>query len=87
MPGEGLGSAPAHSRELTQRTPELYGKEDFCCDVEQGVYHCRYGSELSHRQQAEDKGRVVFHYENAKACVNCPLKARCTKAWLRTVSR
>jgi transposase len=65
----------------------LYGKEDFRYDAVKDVYHCPNGSELSHRRQGEDKGRVVFTYENAKACAGCPLKARCTKAGHRTVSR
>ena len=65
----------------------LYGKADFRYYAEKDVYHCRNGSELSRSRQAHDKGREMFHYENAKACANCPIKARCTKAGHRTVSR
>ena len=65
----------------------LYGKADFRYDAAKDVYQCPNGSELSRRRQGEDKGRVVFNYENAPACAGCPLKARCTKAGHRTVSR
>jgi transposase len=64
-----------------------YGKEDFRHDAAKDVYHCPNGSELSCRRQTEDKGRVLFHYDNPKACADCPLQARCTKAPHRTVSR
>ena len=33
------------------------------------------------------KGKTLFNYDNAKACAGCELKARCTKAAYRTVSR
>lgn len=65
----------------------LYGKDDFRYDAEKDVYHCPNGSELSRRRQMEDKGRVLFNYDHPKACDGCPLKARCTKAAHRTVSR
>jgi transposase len=65
----------------------LYGKSDFRYESERDVYHCPNGSELSRRRQTEDKGRVLFHYDNLKACGGCPLRARCTKAPHRTVSR
>ena len=65
----------------------LYGKEDFRYEAARDVYHCPGGAELSRRRQREDKGRVLFHYDNAQACANCPLKSRCTSAGHRTVSR
>jgi transposase len=65
----------------------LYGKDDFRYDAAKDTYHCPNGAELSRRRQMEDKGRVLFNYDNPKACGGCPLKARCTKADHRTVSR
>lgn len=65
----------------------LYGKEDFRYDAGQDVYHCPNGAALSRRRQMEDKGRVLFNYDNPQACADCPLKVRCTKAAHRTVSR
>lgn len=65
----------------------LYGKSDFRYDAAKDVYHCPGGAELSRRRQMEDKGKTVFNYDNPKACAGCELKARCTKAAYRTVSR
>ena len=39
------------------------------------------------RRQLTDKGRKLFNYDNPSACAGCALKARCTKAGYRTVSR
>jgi len=65
----------------------LFGKSDFRYEPEQDIYRCPNGAPLSRRRQMEDKGRVLFNYDNPKACAECPLKARCTKAEYRTVSR
>jgi len=77
---------PAVENSPSQRAG-LHGKADFHYDASQDVYHCPQGAELSRRRQMEDKGRVLFNYDNPKACAVCPLKARCTKAEYRTVSR
>jgi transposase len=65
----------------------LFGKNDFRYEAARDVYHCPNGVELNRRRQTEDKGRVIFNYDNPKACAGCALKARCTKAEHRTVSR
>ena len=65
----------------------LYGKSDFGYDAQRDVYHCPAGAQLSRRRQMEDKGRILFNYNNPKACAGCALKARCTKTGYRTVSR
>lgn len=65
----------------------LYGRSDFRYEPERDLYHCPNGSELKRRRQTEDKGRVVFLYDNPAACGGCPLKARCTKSGHRSVSR
>lgn len=65
----------------------LFGKSDFRYEAQRDVYHCPSGAQLSRRRQMEDKGRVLFNYDNPKACADCALKARCTKAEHRTVSR
>jgi transposase len=65
----------------------LFGKSDFHYEPEQDVYQCPNGAQLSRRRQMEDKGRVLFNYDNPKACAGCALKAQCTKAEYRTVSR
>lgn len=65
----------------------LYGKSDFRYEEARDVYHCPNGGVLARRRQMEDKGRVLFNYDNPKACASCPLKARCTEGAYRTVSR
>jgi hypothetical protein len=65
----------------------LYGKSDFRYDAAREVYHCPGGAELSRRRQMEDKGKVMFNDDHPKACAACALKARCTPAGYRTVSR
>jgi Transposase DDE domain len=65
----------------------LYGKGAFRYDAGQDVYHCPGAQVLARRRQMEDKGRILFNYDNPKACGACQLKARCTKAEYRTVSR
>jgi transposase len=65
----------------------LFGKNDFRYEAGRDVYHCPNGAELSRRRQMEDKGRMLFNYDHPKACAGCALKARCTKAAYRTVSR
>ena len=65
----------------------LYGKTDFQYDVQRDLYQCPAGAELTRRRQMTDKGRLLFTYDHPKACANCPLKARCTQAEHRTVSR
>jgi transposase len=77
---------PAVENSPSQRAG-LYGKDDFRYDAPTDVYHCPNGSPLSRRRQTEDKGRVIFNYDNPSACAGCSLKGRCTKAGHRTVSR
>jgi transposase len=77
---------PAVENSPSQRAG-LYGKDDFRYDAPKDVYHCPNGSQLSRRRQTEDKGRVIFNYDNPPACAGCPLKGRCTKSGHRTVSR
>jgi len=65
----------------------LYGKSDFQYDAARDVYRCPNGAELTRWREATDKGRKLFHYHNPQACASCALKARCTPAAHRTVSR
>jgi len=65
----------------------LFGKNEFRYDAARDVYHCPGGAALSRRRQMEAKGRTVFNYDHPAACARCALKARCTHAAYRTVSR
>jgi len=65
----------------------FYGKDDFRYDAARDVYHCPGGATLTRRREVEDKGRKLFSYDHPAACAGCALRARCTKAPHRTVSR
>jgi transposase len=65
----------------------LYGKTAFDYDATRDVYRCPGGAELTRRREMTDKGRRLFNYDNVSACAGCLLKARCTSAAHRTVSR
>lgn len=65
----------------------LYGKKDFQYDAQADRYRCPAGKLLDKRRQMEDKGRLLFNYDHPAACAQCALKARCTQAQYRTVSR
>jgi transposase len=65
----------------------LYGKNDFRYEAADDVYHCPADATLRYRRQTQDKGRTLFNYDNPAACRVCPLKAHCTVAKYRTISR
>jgi hypothetical protein len=65
----------------------LFGKKDFTYEAASDSYRCPAGQQLQRRRQSEDKGRILFSYDNPPACADCRLKAQCTKSQYRTVSR
>ena len=65
----------------------LYGKSDFSYDPANNVYVCPAGKQLHFCGRTKDKERTLFAYYNPAACANCALKAFCTKADFRTVTR
>ncbi len=65
----------------------LFGKIDFKYDAGRDCYQCPAGFELKKRRESVDQGRRLFHYDNPKACAECPLKNRCTQSEFRTVGR
>jgi len=78
---------------LRQLTPDFKTIADFRKDnaaafqavVREFTRLCRqldlFGGQLT------DKGRLLFNYDQPPACAACPVKARCTAAAFRTVSR
>lgn len=65
----------------------LFGRKDFIYQPQSDSYICPAGHELGKRRQMQREDGLVFDYDNPGACEQCPLKARCTKAPHRTVSR
>jgi transposase len=65
----------------------LYGKADFTYDAQRNLYLCPNRAELELRRRTQEEGKLIFHYDNPKACAQCALKSRCTKSKHRTVRR
>jgi transposase len=63
-----------------------FGKHDFAYLAEQDVYRCPAGRLLAYWLTTVDGERTIRRY-TTKACGSCQLKARCTKAKYRVISR
>ncbi len=63
-----------------------FGKHDFVYVADDDAYRCPAGEVLSYHSATVDDGRAIRRYWT-RACVTCPLKARCTKAKSRVISR
>ena len=63
-----------------------FGKHDFAYLAEQDVYRCPAGQMLAYWLTTVDGERTIRRY-TTKACGSCHLKARCTKAKYRVISR
>ena len=63
-----------------------FGKHDFAYLAEQDVYRCPAGQLLGYWLTTVDGDRTIRRY-TTKACGSCQLKARCTKAKYRVISR
>jgi transposase len=63
-----------------------FGKHDFVYLADDDAYRCPAGEVLSYHSATVDDGRAIRRYWT-HACVTCPLKARCTTAKYRVISR
>jgi transposase len=63
-----------------------FGKHDFVYLADDDAYRCPAGEVLDYHSATVDDGRAIRRYWTY-ACVTCPLKARCTKAKYRVISR
>jgi transposase len=63
-----------------------FGKHDFAYLAKQDVYRCPAGQVLAYWLTTVDGERTIRRYVT-KACGSCPLKARCTTAKNRVISR
>jgi hypothetical protein len=63
-----------------------FGKHDFVYLADDDAYRCPAGEMLGYHSATVDDGRAIRRYWT-HACVTCPLKARCTKAKYRVISR
>ena len=59
----------------------LYAMEEFKYDTENDTYTCPNHEVLETNGTVYDKGnQKVKHYKNRKACKECPIREKCTKA-------
>jgi len=63
-----------------------FGKQDFVYLPEQDVYRCPAGEALTYRFTSVEAGLTVRRYWTS-ACPKCPIKASCTPAPERRVTR
>jgi hypothetical protein len=63
-----------------------FGKHDFAYLAGQDVYHCPAGALLAYWLTTVDEERIIRRY-TTKACGSRQLKARCTTAKNRVISR
>jgi transposase len=61
-------------------------KDEFAYDAERDVYICPEGAELRHTRYDEKRGQH-FYTAQVSDCRDCPLKAQCTPAKRRSLSR
>lgn len=66
--------------------PGQLSKDRFDYDADRDMYICPGGKELKHSRYDENR-RAHFYTAKMSDCAHCPLKARCTTAKRRTVTR
>jgi transposase len=84
-----LDVTPYVPRPLTSgaKADGRFGKQDFVYIPEQDAYRCPAGEVLARRMTTVEKGQTLHRYWNLSSCRTCPLKAQCTPAKERRVSR
>ena len=63
-----------------------FGKQDFVYLADENVYRCPAGEKLKCYYTNEEKGQKLHRYWT-NACRTCALKAKCTKAPQRRITR
>ncbi len=86
---EALDVIPYVPRPLTSgaKADGRFGKQDFVYIPEQDVYRCPAGELLARRMTTVEKGQTLHRYWNLSSCRDCPLKAQCTPAKERRITR
>jgi transposase len=86
---EGLGVTPILPKPLTSgaKAKGRFGKQDFVYLPEQDAYRCPAGEMLGRRMTTVEKGQTLHRYWNLSSCGTCALKAKCTPAKERRVTR
>jgi transposase len=86
---EQAGIVPFVPKPLTSgaKAEGRFGKQDFVYLPEPDAYRCPAGETMTWRfNRIDENGKLLRHYWTTK-CPDCPLKAKCTPAKLRRVTR
>lgn len=66
---------------------ERFGKQDFVYLPDQDVYRCPAGSPLPYHMTVVERGMTLHQYWDRASCTGCSIKAQCTPAVERKVTR
>ena len=86
---EALGVTPHVPKPLTSgaKAAGRFGKPDFVYLPDQDVYRCPAGERLAWRMTTVENGLTLHRYWNLSSCGTCALKAQCTPAKERRITR
>jgi transposase len=86
---EASGVVPYVPKPLTSgaKADGRFGKQDFVYIPQEDVYRCPAGEVLARRMTTVEKGQTLHRYWNLSSCRDCRLKAQCTPAKERRVTR
>jgi transposase len=79
--------APESTGGKTNRGEAVFAKKQFRYDPQADLYHCPGGQTLSPYRKRNSRGLQGTLYQNRAACRQCVLKARCTQAPFRAITR
>jgi transposase len=86
---EQAGNTPLVPKPLTSgaKADGRFGKQDFVYPPEHDAYRCPAGETMKWWfNRIDENGKLLRHYWTTK-CPDCPLKAKCTPAKVRRVTR
>jgi transposase len=86
---EALGATPFVPKTLTSgaKANGRFGKQDFVYLPHQDVYRCPAGSLLPYHMTVVERGMTLHRYWDRASCTGCSIKAQCTPAVERKVTR
>jgi len=86
---EALGATPFVPKTLTSgaKANGRFGKQDFVYLPDQDVYRCPAGSLLPYHMTVVERGMTLHRYWDRASCTGCSIKAQCTPAAERKVTR
>lgn len=86
---DAMGVTPYVPKPLTSgaKAAGRFGKQDFVYQSDQDVYRCPAGALLPRHMTTVEKGLTLHRYWDRASCTGCSIKAWCTPAVERKVTR